>query len=373
MSPKLSVIVPVYNVEKYIGLCLESLSGQTFKDIEIICVNDASPDGSGDIVRRYMQKDHRITLLNHSKNRGVSVARNMGLKVAQAEFVTFVDSDDFLDLDAYEKALQCMTDDIDLLCFGVQIHGKRDEQRKKDDEAYYSIKYQGKVAITDEVVLSTDASVWNKIFRKSIIDQYAVSFPEGLRYEDAYFVYAYSLWVKNIYFMPNKFYHYLRRDDSIMGRTFQDGFGYSIDHTKIGIALYHYIRGKENYVLRQYWPLYFNFLLFSIKFSLVFSKSKPHQEEIYNLAVGFLNREHLWEKIPDELCRSYELLRNRMLLGGIRYRCAKLIRIKEKLTKATYSICGLPLLKITYSDIGKKIYLFHFIPVFVKKNYEHLV
>ena len=101
MSPKLSVIVPVYNVEKYIGLCLESLSGQTFKDIEIICVNDASTDGSGDIVRRYMQKDHRITLLNHSKNRGQSVARNTGLKVAQAEFVTFVDSDDFLDLDAF--------------------------------------------------------------------------------------------------------------------------------------------------------------------------------------------------------------------------------------------------------------------------------
>ena len=102
LTPKISVIIPCYNVEKYLRECLDSVVNQTLKDIEIICVNDGSTDGTQKILEEYAQKDDRILLIN-KPNGGLSLARNTGMEKMRGEYVAFLDSDDWVDLDFYEK------------------------------------------------------------------------------------------------------------------------------------------------------------------------------------------------------------------------------------------------------------------------------
>ena len=101
--PKVSVIIPVYNVEKHLERCLDSVVNQTLKDIEIICVNDASTDNSINILKKYAQKDKRINIIDLPENLGAGNARNKALDIAKSEYIGFIDSDDFVDLDFYKK------------------------------------------------------------------------------------------------------------------------------------------------------------------------------------------------------------------------------------------------------------------------------
>lgn len=100
---KVSVIIPVYNTEKFLRKCLDSVCNQTLQDIEIICINDCSTDGSSEILREYAGKDNRIKLIELFENGGAAKARNIGIDIAHGEYIGFVDSDDFVDLDFYEK------------------------------------------------------------------------------------------------------------------------------------------------------------------------------------------------------------------------------------------------------------------------------
>ena len=114
---KLSVIVPIYNVEKYLRQCLESIVNQTFRDLEIILVDDGSPDKCGEICDEYAKKDNRIIVI-HKANGGLSAARNDALNIATGEWIAFVDSDDWLDIDIYEKAITAGDRyDVDILLF----------------------------------------------------------------------------------------------------------------------------------------------------------------------------------------------------------------------------------------------------------------
>ena len=109
--PKVSVIVPVHNTGKYLSKCLDSLLGQTLTDLEVICINDGSTDDSLEILSQYAQKDKRIKIIDFKENKGVSVARNEGIKAAMGDYVAFMDSDDLVDLDFYEKLYEkaCQT------------------------------------------------------------------------------------------------------------------------------------------------------------------------------------------------------------------------------------------------------------------------
>ena len=111
MQPKVSVIIPVYNVEKYLRQCLDSVVNQTLKDIEIICIDDGSTDNSLNILKEYAQKDNRIKIIS-KKNGGLSSARNAGLKFATGEFVGFVDSDDYIERETYENAVEPLREEI---------------------------------------------------------------------------------------------------------------------------------------------------------------------------------------------------------------------------------------------------------------------
>ena len=236
--PKISVIVPVYNVEEYLPKCLASIVNQTFKDIEIICVNDGSTDNSLDILRTYAEKDSRIKVINQT-NQGLSAARNTGIKAAQGKYLAFVDSDDYINLNTYEIVNRIIKQhpQAELIHFGTEIFGNAFMEKRRGDYKYYNNSYKGLKKVEDKILFNLDAAVWNKIFKTEIVKKYDISFPKNLHYEDFNFCYKYYALCNKIFFLKEKLYHYNRRTTSIMGETFNFNSKTS-DHLKIYNDIY---------------------------------------------------------------------------------------------------------------------------------------
>jgi len=270
--PKLSIIVPVYNTEKYLEECLEKLTNASFKDIEIICVNDGSTDNSELILKKYKTKDGRIKLLNQ-ENKGLGSARNRGLEAACGEYITFVDSDDYIDIFAYEKLLENIKD-ADIACFGVEIFGDVSPFIKRMDEKYYKIRYKGRHKLNDKLKINTNASVCNKIFKRNLIEKYKIKFPEKLHYEDFFFYWAYIIRAKNAYFTNEPFYKYRRHKGSIMSKTFS-GKGFPKEHLHIANRLYNYL--VEHKIFKGNQKLFIK--LFSICFLFAYNNSTNAQKQ----------------------------------------------------------------------------------------------
>lgn len=213
-SPLISVIVPVYNTEKYLRKCLDSICGQTYRNLEILCVNDGSPDGSADILEEYAARDARIRVF-HQPNAGQSAARNLALDNARGEWVTGVDSDDYLEPDAYEYAVSSVADEVDIVCFGVNIIWDGVEV----DEPYersFAQRFNGKFVPTPEIIAETHVVFWNKLWRRSFVEQYNCRFPVGLWYEDMFFWRALAPFARNIAYLPAGKINYVRQPGSIM-------------------------------------------------------------------------------------------------------------------------------------------------------------
>lgn len=237
MKAKITVIVPVYNVEEYLASCLDSLVGQTYDNIEIICVNDGSTDGSGAILDDYAKKDRRIRVIK-KKNGGLSSARNAALEKCKTEYVMFCDSDDSFDKEMCGKMLEILErDGSDIAVCGTNVVYSAHEDMKESDKRYYSLKYKGKRRITDEVILRTNVSVSNKIFKVKIIHDYKIFFPEGLNNEDFYFYNVYMSHASEISFLDEKLYNYERREGSIMSGNFKSN-ELSLDHLKVAEKIF---------------------------------------------------------------------------------------------------------------------------------------
>lgn len=233
-SPLISVIVPVYKVEKYLDRCLGSICGQTYKHLEIICVDDGSPDRSIDILRAYADRDKRIRIIRR-ENGGLSAARNSGLEVAGGEWIAFVDSDDWIEKDTIETCVSKISDRIDAVVFGVYVDNELGEvdPEQAHKEEYHRVKYEGEREFTDEVILATDVAVWNKLFRGSVIKDNDLKFPVGRLYEDASFTGRFFLIARCGYFVPHRlFYHYTQRANSIMHMTRQ-GTQRALEHLDV--------------------------------------------------------------------------------------------------------------------------------------------
>jgi glycosyltransferase involved in cell wall biosynthesis len=225
--PEVSVIVPVYNSSMYLRECLDSLINQTFEDIEIICINDGSTDDSLAILKEYAEKDGRIKIIN-KKNAGISSARNAGLKAATGKFIASLDSDDYINPETIEHAVNC-AGGADIVVYGTNIFGDTMMDRRADDEEYYRIKFSGYVKLDDNIRNNTDVSLWNKLFRKDIIDKYEITFPDGMLFEDYSFYWRYIFCCENAYYLQEKNHNYRRREGSIMRKTF-DKNSEAVDH-----------------------------------------------------------------------------------------------------------------------------------------------
>ena len=222
MEAKISVVIPVYNVEKYLRDCLDSVINQTLKEIEIICVNDGSTDGSLAILEEYAKKDGRIKIINQ-ENHGLSTARNVGIENINSELCYFLDSDDYIEPDTLEYALKIFEKfDIDYFCFGSQafVEGTaRDEETLNRTNNYLKIRRDGLYELNFDIGLNTNIHVWNKVFKKSIIDEYNIRFPIGLLYEDIYFMWHYFFVSKVAYYDESIYHHYRIHKSSIMEKV----------------------------------------------------------------------------------------------------------------------------------------------------------
>lgn len=206
IMPKISIIVPVYNVEKYLRRCLDSIRAQTFTDWECICVDDGSPDGSGAILDGYAAEDGRFVVV-HKENGGVSSARNAGLDAAHGEWITFVDADDWVESSLYETTLRLAKEnDADLVQWNAEQFSDVKIVRKGKDKTEGMFNF-----ILDHTYFSP--SMCDKVFKKTLSQ--GLRFPEGIALsEDRLFALQVYLACKNCFYINKIFYHYYVRGNS---------------------------------------------------------------------------------------------------------------------------------------------------------------
>ncbi|RLA40735.1 MAG: hypothetical protein DRR06_17040 [Gammaproteobacteria bacterium] len=214
---KVTVIVPFYNVEAYIEQCLESLVNQTHHNLEILCIDNCSPDGTLNIVNSYAVKDSRIRVIGHDKNKGLGGARNTGIASASADYVCFVDSDDYVSANFVELLYQAIKEegaDIAVCGFrGFMDDDRQVFQTKYDDDTIIIGKKKDNVF---DCALQIRGTSWIKMYRLALLHQNGMSQPERRYYEGVVF------WLKSIYYsskistISDVLYHYRQRDGSIM-------------------------------------------------------------------------------------------------------------------------------------------------------------
>lgn len=281
-KPQISVIIPVYNTEKYLEKSIRSIMNQTYKNLEIICVNDGSTDKSLEILKKLQQEDNRIIIID-KQNEGQGMSRNAGLKRATSEWISFIDSDDTLDVNAYEFIVPNLSDETQMVHFGIRMVYEDGIVRVSTDDEYYTINQGGLVEIQKSNLHKLDFSASNKIFRKSIIDKYNIRF-EKILYEDFQFSMQYISVIDRVFYMQDKLYNYLRRGGSTMTTTFAHSKR-AIDHLYALEYVFDFIirndRLEEH--KRTLRKLFMSYYGASIKFSTVdmLPKIVEKSEEMY--------------------------------------------------------------------------------------------
>lgn len=210
--PKISLIVPVYKSEEYLEKCLDSLVKQSLEDVEILLVNDGSPDQSQEIMDRYQKEySHKIRCFLQ-ENKGQGAARNLGLRQAEGEYVFFVDSDDYLDLSACQKVYDfAQSTKADVVCFPFyQVKDGRKE------ETEYQVFFPEEA---DVRYVLNETSPWNKLIKRSLLVENNLFFSEGRIYEDLELIPQLALYTKNIAFFKERIYYYVIRQGSTMRQT----------------------------------------------------------------------------------------------------------------------------------------------------------
>lgn len=218
MNKKVSIIIPVYNVEKYLRECLDSVTGQTYKNLQIILVDDGSTDSSGDICDEYAREDARITVV-HQDNQGAGAAKNTGLELVEGEYLSLIDSDDYIDVKFYETMLHAMEKyDVDVVqclldnCFVDNIYKRKyhfpssKARKMKSKQFLFETLYDWKYAIFA-----------NKVFKTKLLEM--ARFPVGRKIDDEFFTYKLIGNAKTIVNINEYLYHYRMRQSSVMNNN----------------------------------------------------------------------------------------------------------------------------------------------------------
>lgn len=225
-TPFLSIIIPVYNVDKYLNKCLDSIVKQSFRDYELICIDDGSVDNSLSILESYAKNDDRIVLIK-KENGGLSSARNAGLNIAKGKWVLFIDSDDVLGINGrptlteLEKLCNQVSGDVDwAVAKSTVFYESGCEFKDLDgDKSYFQLpkaKIYNSLSIRS---IHMNVCAWGKIYKREFIENFKLRFPEGLIFEDEYW-YSCCLLVSNkIQVLDLYLYSYLRRNGGIIGKS----------------------------------------------------------------------------------------------------------------------------------------------------------
>ena len=271
----ISIIVPVYNVEQYLSRCVNSLVNQTYHNIEIILVDDGSPDRCGEMCDEYAKRDKRVVVI-HKSNGGLSDARNKGLDVAKGDYVMFVDSDDWIELETCSIIIGLAVKyEVDVVSFGIQLVGEKgiyEIQRVPYSRIISS--YEGVVAMVYQQKRKGILNyVCNKIFKKILFEN--IRFPLGALFEDQDVTYKLIHKANLIYVTEQVFYNYYQREGSIMSNFYHPR---SL-HDRIQIWM------KRCEFINKYYPEYKDYqlalLLGDIYISLIILKGNSQYIEFY--------------------------------------------------------------------------------------------
>ncbi len=282
---KVSIIVPFYNVENYIETCLESLVNQTLEDIEIILVNDGSKDNSEKIAQKFIQNYPNKIVYLKKENGGLSDARNYAIPKAKGEYIAFIDSDDYVEINMYEE-----------------MYKKAKEENLDYVECNFLWEYPDKVLESKgtqykdkkEMFIKARVVAWNKLIKKEIVQKNKIEFPKGYRYEDVEFFYKLLPYINNYGIVEKPFIHYIQRENSIS--NVQNSKTKDIINV-LGHVIEYY---KQNNLFAEYKEeieyTYARYVLCSSMLRMVMIEDEKERKEIINLAWKSLNEEFpIWK------------------------------------------------------------------------------
>lgn len=246
MTPIISVIVPVYKVEKYLNRCVDSILAQTFDRIEIILVNDGSPDKCGEVCDEYAKMDHRVTVV-HQENEGLSSARNMGLMLSKGEYVAFVDSDDYIHPKMYEvlyKEARNNSSDI-VICNYKDVYDNDQLENQIIDKELKAINFTNISALAQLYEKNGVQFVvaCNKLYKRELFDN--LEYEKGRLHEDEFIAHKLLYKSKKITYLPIELYYYLQRKEGIIRSEFSLKKLDAVEAYRIRVDFFKTIKQKE--------------------------------------------------------------------------------------------------------------------------------
>ncbi len=366
--PKVSVVIPCYNVAPYVATCLDSLINQTLTDIEIICVDDKSTDDTAKIVTDYVKRDKRIKLIKQRKNQGVSVARNTGINAAGGEYIGFVDPDDYVDLDFYEKLYNAATSVDACIAKGGMISVQTDGQTDKSDlskrveKDKRNFNYQFSTAI----------------YRREFLNKNNLRFLDGVSIgEDVNFLIKAVHLANRVAVVHDTYYWYIRRDDSAYSPKLNHSKIVSVAHASRD--LYEWLKKQEHISKSDYLIIsrpVFSLINYNIKRTEIQADQEILAQQILDIYKdikfkrGVVKNCFRWYETSgirnnnvDEVITCMQFVQRTYKLFGILplfktlnaygrefrvvlLRRINLFRIKQDGHRATLSVLGVPVLKI---------------------------
>lgn len=303
----ISLIVPIYKVpEDLLRKCIESLIGQTYKNIEIVLVDDGSPDGCGNICDEYAKKDNRIVVV-HQKNRGLSGARNAGYDIASGDWITLVDGDDWIEKETCEILSKYIKEDIDIICFGViKDYGEKKHYYKYNDKYIHEKIYENEEVKYMQYNLldynGNNAWAYAKLINKKFIDKYSIKYDEKLRQGAEALEFNLRLFekAKKIQFIKEYLYHYMYNDNSITAKHNVENHKYVI---KCFERIKEFIEKSNN--KEKLMKMFYNRLLYVIVTTAISGYFNPNNNETYKMKKkGY--KEYLQNKLIQETLKKAE-------------------------------------------------------------------
>ena len=291
----ISIIVPVYNVEKYIRKCLDSIVNQTYKDLEIILVDDGSPDNSGAICDEYAKNDSRIKVI-HKPNGGLSSARNAGLDVARGEFLTFIDSDDYIEDDTVASVVDAISqEEVEMVLIREkQVNLNGETTKIVGDKPTNTTFYREKDFLVELVLGKQVNGACDKFYKRECIKD--LRFEEGRHHgEDMLFNVCYLDCVKKVGYVDSIKYSYVANDDSVTHASFNS---HSVDNI--------YFKDKVCGIVKEKYPMYYATLArrcFVARLTLLRLVHNSSQQE---------EQQELIKEIQDYLRRNYKLVKQEL-------------------------------------------------------------
>lgn len=270
MSDLVSIIVPIYNVEKYLSQCLESIINQTYKNIEILLINDGSTDNSYEICSQYAKQDNRINLIN-KENGGSASAKNYGLKIAKGDYIGFVDSDDFINLNMIEYMVQTIkSSETDIIqCDFISMYK---DTRINDNTVLKENTISAEGFLKLFLKEWKSSLFWNKLFKKEVIE--GVYFNEGRCIDDEFFTYKCVINSKSIAISNKQIYNYRMRKSGVMKSE--------ISQKQILRDRIDYLRERYSIISKIYKSLDNLYLEHMITYLLIISRDYYIDEDILN-------------------------------------------------------------------------------------------